>query len=104
LITLGTEVASGAVVGYFLGWGMRLVLTLLFKIAAVAVACFTIPLLALEALGIVHVDFQRFALPIQQLFEKLISFATIYVIPAVVHNFPLSGSLALGTILGTLKK
>jgi uncharacterized membrane protein (Fun14 family) len=103
LLTLGTEIGTGVASGFFVGWGLRLVLSLMFKVLAVAVAAFVLPLMALAGLGVVKVDFTAFAALIQKVFVHLIDFV-VYVTPTLVQYFPLSGSFGLGVIIGGMKK
>jgi uncharacterized membrane protein (Fun14 family) len=103
LLTLGTEIGTGVVTGFFIGWGLRLILSLMFKVLAVAVAAFVLPLMALAGLGVVKVDFTALAALIQNLFMRLIDFV-VWATPVLVQYFPLSGSFGLGVIIGGMKK
>lgn len=103
LVILGTEITSGAVTGFFVGYGLRKVVGLLFKVVAVIVALFTLGLMALVGLHVVKVDFQAFAALVDKLFLRLLDFV-IYITPTLVHYFPISGSFGLGVALGAMKR
>jgi uncharacterized membrane protein (Fun14 family) len=103
LTIIGTEVGAGTITGFFLGYGLKKILSFLFKALAILVAAFTVPLLGLAYLGIVKLDFARLASVIESVFSKLIDF-TLYAAPLLVKYLPISGGLGLGMLLGGLKK
>ncbi len=74
---LRTEVASETVTGFFVGYGLRKVISIAFKVVAVIVALFTLGLMALAGLHVVKVDFAVFAALVDKLFLRMIGFVRL---------------------------
>jgi len=102
LATLMTEVTAGGTIGFLVGYGLRKIVGVMLKVAAVAVALFTIPLMALAALGIVQVDSAALTRLLEELFSRLAQFA-ISLSPRMMQMFPVSGSFGLGLVAGVMK-
>ncbi|MGB9023822.1 MAG: FUN14 domain-containing protein [Candidatus Bathyarchaeia archaeon] len=102
LATLMTEATAGGIIGFLVGYGLRKIVGTALKVTAMAVALFTIPPMALAALGVVQVDFAALARLLERLFTRLAQFA-IAVSPSMVRMFPVNGSFAFGLVVGAMK-
>jgi len=102
LATLMTEVTASGTIGFLVGYGLRKTVGIMLKVAAVAVALFTIPLMALAALGIVQVDFAALTRLLESLFTRLAQFA-VSLSPSMMQMFPATGGFALGLVAGVVK-
>ena len=102
LATLMTEVTAGGTIGFLVGYGLRKIVGIMVKVTAVAVALFTIPLIALASVGVVQVDFAALTGLLEELFSRLAQLA-IAISPSMMRMFPASGSFALGLVVGVMK-
>jgi uncharacterized membrane protein (Fun14 family) len=102
LATLLTEATAGGTTGFLVGYGLRKIVGIMLKVAAVAVALFTIPLAALAVLGIVQVDFAALTRLLEKLFTVLAEFV-ISLLPSMMRMFPATGGFALGFVTGAMK-
>jgi uncharacterized membrane protein (Fun14 family) len=95
-------VSAGGTIGFLVGYGLRKIVGIMLKVAAVAVALFTIPLAALAALGIVQVDFAALTRLLEEVFTRLAEFA-ISLFPSMMQMLPVSGGFGLGLVAGLMK-
>ena len=102
LATLMTEVTAGGTIGFLVGYGLRKIVGIMVKVTAVAVALFTIPLIALASVGVVQVDFAALTRLLEELLIRLAQLA-IGISPSIMRMFPASGSFALGLVVGVMK-
>lgn len=100
--TLITEITAGGTIGFLIGYGLRKIVGIMVKVTAVAVALFTIPLIALASVGVVQVDFVALTRLLEELFTRLAQFV-IAISPSMMRMFPTSGSFALGLVVGVMK-
>ena len=102
LATLTMEVTAGGTGGFLVGYGLRKIVGIMVKVTAVAVALFTIPLIALASVGVVQVDFATLTRLLEELLIRLAQLA-IGISPSIMRMFPVSGSFALGLLVGVMK-
>jgi uncharacterized membrane protein (Fun14 family) len=103
IATFATQVGVGGASGFLVGYGIRKIAGITLKVGAVALTLFTIPLIGLEALGVMKVDYEALAALFENSLTRVAEFAAS-VTPSLLRMFPVTGSFGLGIVAGAMRK
>ena len=99
---LVSQVGFGGTLGFLLGYGLKKVAALVFKIVALVAGVFMLFLTWLASIGVVTVNFNAFANAAGNTFANSLT-ALIGSLAFIGQIFPMGGSFGLGFYLGAKK-
>jgi uncharacterized membrane protein (Fun14 family) len=97
-----SQVGFGGTLGFLLGYGLKKVAALIFKIVALVSGLFMLFLTWLASIGIISVNFNAFSNAASNSFTNGLT-ALVGAIAFVGQIIPIGGSFGLGFYLGTKK-
>ena len=97
------QLGVGGGTGFVVGYGLRKIASVAVKVVAVVVTLLTLPLVALQYMGIIKVNYDALTSLAQSIFSQVAEFA-MSVAPKLLEALPITGSFGLGLLAGALKK
>jgi uncharacterized membrane protein (Fun14 family) len=99
---LVSQVAFGGTLGFLLGYGLKKVAALVFKVVALVSGLFMLFLAWLASIGVINVNFNAFANTAGNTFANSLT-ALAGSLAFIGQVFPIGGSFGLGFYLGAKK-
>jgi len=99
---LVSQVGFGGTLGFLLGYGLKKVAAIVFKIVALVAGVFMLFLTWLASIGVITVNFNAFANAAGNTFANSVT-ALIGSLAFMGQVFPMGGSFGLGFYLGAKK-
>jgi len=99
---LVSQVGFGGTLGFLLGYGIKKVAALIFKIVALISGLFMLGLTWLASIGVITVNFNAFANAAGNSFANSLT-ALVGSLAFIAQVFPMGGSFGLGFYLGAKK-
>jgi uncharacterized membrane protein (Fun14 family) len=99
---LVSQVGFGGTLGFLLGYGLKKVAALVFKIVALVAGVFMLFLTWLASLGVITVNFNAFTNAAGNAFTNSLT-ALVGSLAFMAQVFPMGGSFGLGFYLGAKK-
>jgi uncharacterized membrane protein (Fun14 family) len=97
-----SQVGFGGTLGFLLGYGLKKVAALVFKVVALVAGLFMLFLTWLASLGVIAVNFNAFTNAAGNTFANSLT-ALIGSLAFIGQVFPMGGSFGLGFYLGAKK-
>ena len=103
LVTLlASQIGFGGTLGFLLGYGIKKVATLVFKIVALVSGVFMLFLTWLASIGVITVNYNAFANAAGKTFANSLT-ALVGSLAFIGQIFPMGGSFGLGFYIGAKK-
>lgn len=99
---LVSQVGFGGTLGFLLGYGLKKVATLVFKLVALVSGLFMLGLTWLASIGVITINFNAFANAAGNTFANSLT-ALVDSIAFIAQVLPMGGSFGLGFYLGAKK-
>jgi uncharacterized membrane protein (Fun14 family) len=99
---LVSQVGFGGTLGFLLGYGIKKVAALIFKIVALISGLFMLALTWLASIGVITFNFNAFANAAGNTFANSLT-ALVGSLAFIAQVFPMGGSFGLGFYLGAKK-
>jgi uncharacterized membrane protein (Fun14 family) len=99
---LVSQVGFGGTLGFLLGYGLKKVATLVFKLVALVSGLFMLGLTWLASIGVITINFNAFANAAGNTFANSMT-ALVGSLAFVAQVIPMGGSFGLGFYLGAKK-
>jgi len=97
-----TQIGFGGTLGFLMGYGLKKISAIIFKIAALVAGLFMLGLTWLASTGIISVNFNAFSSIMGNALTNSIA-GMVGIITLLAEVLPISGSFGLGFYLGAKK-